>query len=184
MDRAVATSALRHCAPLALFPQEVGHERHAFDETELFSTATMEGWSESLLIVGDDVDRSLLGAGRGAVDPHVSGNEVLFDVRPNALVGVDQPACSLASDLPVVDDLLVWGRVRVGIGNLVLEAARPASRALPRGSAGVTLGWRVALIEHVVRRDRPEIGWLDLVELFGLVGNLVPGSRSAVAQPA
>ena len=39
---------------------------------------------------------------------------------------------------------------------------------------GVTLGRRVALIEHVVNAAIVQrVGWLDLVELFGLVGNLV-----------
>ena len=59
------------------------------------------------------MDRGFLGAGRGAVDPNVSGDQILLDVRPDALVEVDQPACPLASDLPVVDDLLVLGRVRI-----------------------------------------------------------------------
>ena len=72
------------------------------------------------LVVGDDVDRSLLGAGCCAVDSDIVTDQVGLHVRPDAPVGLDQPTRPLVADLPVVEDLiLVLRRVRIGLRNLL-----------------------------------------------------------------
>ena len=67
-----------------------------------------------------------------------------------------------------------WGAYGSGSG---ISSSKPLVQRLVLSLAdqrGVTLGWRVALIEHIVNATIVQrIRWLDLVELLGLVGDLV-----------
>jgi hypothetical protein len=74
-----------------------------------------------LLVVGDDVDRSLLCAGRAAVDPHIGTDQVGFHIGSNTLVRFDQAASPLFANLAVIEDFLLLRGVRIGLRNLVLE---------------------------------------------------------------
>ena len=65
-------------------------------------------------------------------------------------------------------------RVRVGLGNLLREPLVQRLVLPLADQLGVALRWRVALVEHIVHATIVQGSlWLDLVQLLGLVGDLV-----------
>jgi hypothetical protein len=121
------------------------------------------------------VDRSLLSAGCSAVYSDIVADEVGIHIRPDAFVGVNQSAGPLFTDLSVVEDLtLVVRCVRVGLGNLLFEPLVQRLVLPFADQLGVALRRGITLVKHIIDTaiDQGPL-WLELVQLLGLVRDLV-----------
>ena len=139
----------------------------------LFSTAFSMSWLEGLLIVGTmwTAASSALAAAP-SIPTSVATRSFSTSGPMPSLGSTSRPARSRPTS-PSSTISSSWGRTDRARG-FHPEAARPASRVHPRGSAGSNARVAVALIEHIVNATIVQrIGWLDLVELLGLVGDLV-----------
>src|SRR6476659_9367671 len=75
----------------------------------------------SSLLVGNDMDGGLLCTCCGAVDADIDAHEVGIHIRPDAFVGIDQPAGTFRAHFTIVEDFLIYRRVRIGLRNLLIE---------------------------------------------------------------
>ena len=73
------------------------------------------------MLVGNDMDGGLLCACCGAVDADIDTDEVGIHIRPDAFVGIDQPTGTFRAHLTVVEDFLIYWRVRIGLRYLLVE---------------------------------------------------------------